>query len=76
MSSITIPIPDDDLKFLEAWTRDQGTTVEEFFTREAVNLRKHLQAPLHPAVLRATGVIRGDIDARKEYLEYLERKHA
>lgn len=76
MSTITIPIPEEDLRFLEAWTREQGTTVEEFFTREASNLRQHLQAPLHPAVIRATGVIRGDIDAEKEYRDYLERKHA
>ncbi len=76
MSTITIPIPDEDLRFLESWTRDQGTTVEEFFTREASNLRRQLQAPLHPAVIRATEVIRGDIDEKKEYLDYMERQHA
>lgn len=76
MSTITIPIADDDLKFLHSWTLAQGTTVEEFFAREANNLRRHLQAPLHPALQRASGVIPADVDVQSEYREHLDEKYS
>ncbi|HEY1052664.1 MAG TPA: hypothetical protein VGE39_22995 [Prosthecobacter sp.] len=76
MSTITIPIPDDDLRFLEAWTRDQGTTVEEYFTAQVGSLRRQESRPVHPALIRATGVIKPDVDAREAYLDHMTRKHA
>ncbi len=75
MSTITIPIEDEDLQYLKNWTREQGTTLEEFFAKEARSLRKHLEAPLHPALLQASGVISRDIDAKDKHLEYLMNKH-
>lgn len=75
MSTITIPIADEDLRYLTSWTATQGTTVEEFFANEARSLRQHLEAPLHPALVEASGVISQDVDNR-DYLDYLANKHA
>lgn len=76
MSTLTIPLDDEDLEFLRSWTRQQGTTPESFLADQAHNLRRHLQTPLHPAVLKASGVIDSEVDAKEEYLNHQERKHA
>jgi hypothetical protein len=75
MSTITVPLPDEDLAFLREWSAKQGTSAEEFLARQARNLREHLQRPLHPDVVAATGIIPSDIDAEKVYHEYLEKKY-
>ena len=75
MSTITVALSDEDLAFLRAWSEKQGTSAEEFLARQAHNLRQHLQRPLHPDVVAATGIIPSDIDAGKVYHEYLEKKY-
>jgi len=75
MSTITVPLPDEDLAFLREWSEKQGTSAEEFLARQARNLRQHLQRPLHPDVVAATGIIPSDIDAEKVYHEHLEKKY-
>ncbi|MEQ1751381.1 MAG: hypothetical protein ABL974_18300 [Prosthecobacter sp.] len=76
MSTITIPLPDEDFQFLSDWTRQQRTTVAEFFAREARNLRQHLQAPLHPDLKRAAGILAADLERESAHLNHLDRKHA
>jgi hypothetical protein len=75
MSTISIPLPDEDLEFLRSFARTQGTTAEQFLARHARSLRLNLEAPLHPDVLAATGVLNESADPQSDYLEYLERKH-
>ncbi len=76
MSIITVSIPEEDFVFLQSLTASSGTTPEEFLAKQTRLLRERMQRPLHPDVIKATGVIKGDIDARKEYYDYLGRKHA
>lgn len=76
MSTITIPLPDEDFQFMSAWAEKQGTTVAEFFAREARNLRQHLQATLHPDLQSATGILESDTQAESAHLDHLDRKHA
>jgi hypothetical protein len=76
MSTITIPLPDEDFQFLSDWTQQQGTTVAEFFAHEVRNLRQHLQAPLHPDLKRATGILVPDLEGESAHLDHLDRKHA
>ena len=76
MSTITIPIEDEDLEFLNAWTREVGTTVEAFFAKEASTLRRHLATPLHPDLINASGIISGTTDAEGEHIAHLADKHA
>jgi hypothetical protein len=75
MSTITIPLSDEDFQFMNDWTRQQGTTVAEFFAREARNLRQHLQAPLHPDLKRATGSLAPALEGESAHLDHLDRKH-
>lgn len=73
MSTIAVPIPDEDLQFLRAWTAEQGTSAEAFLAQQAHNLREHIQRGLHPIVANAIGVIsEGDHGG---YMEHSKRKH-
>jgi hypothetical protein len=76
MSTITIPLPDEDFAFLRAYSAAQGTSVEAFLARQARNLREHLQRPLRPDVLNATGIIRPEVAGEELHREHLEKKHA
>jgi hypothetical protein len=75
MSTITVPLPEEDLKFLRSYTSAQGTSAEAFLARQARNLREHLQRPLPPKVLAASGIIAPGA-GEEEYREHLEKKHA
>jgi hypothetical protein len=75
MSTISIPLPDEDLHFLRSFAEGQGTTVEQFFARHARALRLNLQAALHRDVTAATGVLQSSADPQSDHVEYLERKH-
>ena len=76
MSTITIPLPDEDLAFLRAYSEAQGTSAEAFLARQARNLRQHLQRPLQPDVMRATGIIAPEVAGEEMHREHLEKKHA
>ncbi len=76
MSTITIPLPDEDLAFLRNFSAAQGTSAEAFLARQARNLREHLQSPPRPEVVRATGIIRSEAAGEEFHREYLEKKHA
>jgi hypothetical protein len=76
MSTITVPLPDEDFQFMNDWAKQQGTTVAEFFALEVRNLRQHLQSPLHPDLKRATGILATDIEGESAHLDHLDHKHA
>jgi hypothetical protein len=76
MSTITIPLPDEDLTFLRAWSETQGISAEAFLARQAHNLRKYLQQPLQADVAAATGIIVPEVTAEETHREHLEKKHA
>jgi hypothetical protein len=75
MSTITIPLPDEDLSFLRSYSSAQGTSAEAFLARQARNLREHLQKPLPPDVEAASGILSSAIDAREAHFEHLGKKH-
>src|ERR1700722_6401781 len=75
MSTITVPLPDEDLTFLRAWSKTQGTSVEAFLAQQARNLRQRLQNPLHPDVAAASGIISPKIVGGEKHREHLEKKH-
>ena len=76
MSTITIPMPDDDLDFLRADTSAQGISPEPFLARQARNLREHLERPLHPDVAAATGIFSAHVAGEEALRDSLERKHS
>jgi hypothetical protein len=75
MSTITIPMPDEDLVFLRAYSSALGTSAEAFLARQAHNLRRHLQQPVQGDVEAASGIISPRINAEHSYREHLGKKH-
>ena len=76
MSTITVPLPDEDFAFLRHFSAAQGTSAEAFLARQARNLREHLQRPLPPEVLRATGIISTEVAGEESHCEHLAKKHS
>lgn len=76
MCTITVRLPDEDFAFLRNFSAAQGTSAEAFLARQARNLREHLQRPLQPDVIKATGIITPEIPDEEAYREHLEKKHA
>jgi hypothetical protein len=76
MSTVTVPLPDEDLAFLREYSAAHGTSVEAFLARQARNLREHLQRPLQPDVMRATGIISPEVAGEDAHREHVEKKHA
>ena len=76
MSTITIPLADEDLTFLRAYSKAQGTSAEQFLARQAHNLREQLQRSLPSDVVEATGIIAPGIAAEEMHRGHLERKHS
>ena len=75
MSTITVPLADEDLTFLRAWSKTQGTSPEAFLAQQARNLRQHLQKPLQSQVAAASGIILQEIAGEEKHREHLEKKH-
>jgi hypothetical protein len=76
MSTIIVPLPEEELVFLRDFSASQGRSAEAFLARQARNLREQLQRPLQPEVLRATGIISSEIAGEEAHREHLETKHA
>jgi len=45
MPMMTIPLPDEDISFLRAWSETDGTFAEAFLAQQARNLRKTAAIP-------------------------------
>ena len=76
MSTITIPLADEDLAFLRACTSARGISAEAFLAQQAHNLRAHLQRPAQPEVEQASGVISPEVAGEEAHRAHLEKKHA
>jgi len=75
MSTITIPLPDEDLSFLRAYSEAHGTSAEAFLAQQARNLRERLQRPLQPDVAAASDIISTEVAAKEAHRGHLESKH-
>lgn len=75
MSTLTIPIPEEDLALLRAYSEAQGTSAEALLARQARSLREHLQEPVHPAVKAASGIISDSVPGEQAHRAHLEAKH-
>ena len=76
MGTITVPLADDDLAFLQNFSASQGTSAEAFLALQTRNLRERLQRPLRSDVLRASGILSQDIAGEETHREHLEKKHS
>ena len=75
MSTITIPLPEEDLAFLRAYSAARGMSAETLLAKQAHSLRTHLEASPHPDVTAASGILAADLDAESAYRNHLDKKH-
>ena len=75
MSTITIPLADEDFSFLQAYSMAQGTSLEAFLARQARCLRERLQKPLPAEVSAASGILHSMDNLEALGLEHFEKKH-
>ena len=76
MSTLTIPISDENLAFLQEWTKVNGMTPEGYVLAQVESLRRKPTRSIHPALIRATGVLKPDVDAREAYIDFMSKKHS
>jgi len=76
MSTLTIPIPEEDLAFLRAYSEAQGISAEALLARQARSLREYLQRDMHPEVKAASGIISPSVASEEAHRAYLESKHS
>jgi hypothetical protein len=76
MSTLTVPMPEEDLEFLRAYSEAQGTSAEALLARQARSLREQLQRPVHPAVTFASGIISAGVAGEDAHRAHLAAKHA
>ena len=76
MSTLTIPMPDEDLAFLRAYSEAQGISAEALLARQARSLRERLQRRVHPEVKAASGIISANVASEEAHRAYLEAKHS
>ena len=75
MSTITVPLSDEDLAFLRAYSEAHGTSAEAFLARQAHNLREQLQEPVRPEVTAASGIIAPEVAGEAAHRAHLAAKH-
>ena len=75
MSTLTIPLPDEDLAFLRSFAHERGVSAEGFLAQHARNLLLQLQTDLHPAVKAASGTFQATADPISEFHDDMTRKH-
>jgi hypothetical protein len=75
MSTITIPLADEDLSFLRAYSNAQGTSLEVFLAKQARLLSERLQKPLHPDIIAASGILTPSDDAEAAHMAHLDKKY-
>ena len=72
---LILELPVSDVVFLEEYATQQKTTIEELFDQFIKRLREIENYSFHSDIPKFAGVIPPDVNARKEYYEYLEEKH-
>ena len=76
MSTATVNMPEPDLEYLQQAAREEGLTFDEYLVMQSRWLRQIRERPLHPDVIALSGIIKGDVDEKQAYYDYMEKKHS
>lgn len=74
-AELTVEMPVEELDFLRAYAKAQGTTVATLMQRYAQALRNAPRRAPHPANVQFTGTVPSDVDAREVYRQHITEKH-
>ena len=72
---LTVRLPEEDIDFAKGYAARHGMTLTELIDRYLRQLRRTPQGGLHPDILRFSGIVPGNIDARQVQRDALEEKH-
>ena len=73
---LTVRLPIQDIGFAKEYARRHGISLTELIDRYFQSIQKPLLGKVHPEVQKITGLIPGHVDARNDYVEYIEGKHS
>ncbi len=73
-STLTLELPQEDIRFIEQYAKEQGVSVSDSVDRIIAFLRRTEQHQLHPDVLALAGILRG-VDPDDARMESIARKH-
>ena len=74
-AELTLQLPAEEVEFLKAYAKEQGTTAAELLATYVKRLRANGHKPLHPDIVNITGLMPADIDVKAEYRQHLLDKH-
>ena len=64
-----------EVEFLKNYAQEHGTTVAEIFARYVKRLKSSEKKPIHPDIVKITGLVPRNLDAQSEYRQHLLDKH-
>jgi hypothetical protein len=74
-TEVTVQLPREDAEFLETYAKEHATSIGEILTRFARRLQSTTQPAPHREDVKFSGAVPADVDARKNYRDYIVDKH-
>ena len=74
-AELTVQLPAEEVEFLKNYAQEHGTTVAEIVARCVKRLKHPTRPPLHPDIVKITGLVPRPLDAEAEYRQHLLDKH-
>ncbi len=74
-TQLTIQLPESGLTFLQAYAKRQNKSISELIDQYIQQLQILENYSYHPDIEKGSGQIPKDLDAQKEYYDYIEEKH-
>lgn len=72
---LTVRLPEEDIDFAKDYAARHGMTLTELIDRYLKQLRLRPEGGLHPDIVRFSGIVPNDLDAREDYRVSMEDKH-
>ena len=73
-AELTIRLPTEEATFLERYAQQHQTTVDELIASYAKRLKGRATPLLHPDIVKITGLVPADWDARAAYHQHTLKK--
>lgn len=74
-AELTIHLPAEQASFLQRYAQQHRTTVDEVIASFAKRLNRPAKPTLHADIVKLTGLVPADWEAREEYHQHMLKKH-
>lgn len=72
---LTIRLPEEDIEFAKRYASRHGMTMTQLIDRYLRRLQRQQEGSLHPDIVRFSGILPSDLDAKDEYYQAIQEKH-